>query len=162
MKVGAVLGRVTVSPSFLAFFCAYYYFDPGGTFWPFFCGVCAHAKDTESSGTSASPGCIRGLSSDGDDVLPAGVIGSPCRPCGQSTPGGILSSSRSYDSPGQPGPAFIQSTSVLSLRWRKIPALPAAASAERGTCCTSYGADRQQSLPVCFLGLRYLYDLLLT
>lgn len=42
MKVGAVLSRVTVSPSFLAFFCAYYYFEPGGTFWPFFCGVCAH------------------------------------------------------------------------------------------------------------------------
>lgn len=42
MKVGTVLNRVEVSPGFLAFFCAYYYFDPAGTFWPFFLAAASH------------------------------------------------------------------------------------------------------------------------
>ncbi|MBQ4566360.1 MAG: hypothetical protein IJA48_08425 [Oscillospiraceae bacterium] len=42
MKAGMVWNRVTISPGFLVFFCAYYYFDPAGTFWPFFLGASAH------------------------------------------------------------------------------------------------------------------------
>lgn len=38
MKVGSLLRRVQISPGFLAFVCAYYYFDPARTFWPF-CGA---------------------------------------------------------------------------------------------------------------------------
>ena len=41
MKVGAVLSRVKISPGFLLFLCAYYYFDPGGTFRYFvFATIC--------------------------------------------------------------------------------------------------------------------------
>ena len=42
MKVGKILARVEISPAFFVFLCAYYYFDPAHTFWPFFVAVAAH------------------------------------------------------------------------------------------------------------------------
>lgn len=42
MKAGSILRRVEISPSFLIVLCAYYYFDPGGTFYPFVYAACSH------------------------------------------------------------------------------------------------------------------------
>lgn len=42
VKVGSLLRRISISPGFLAFLCAYYYFDPCGTFWPFCSAVLCH------------------------------------------------------------------------------------------------------------------------
>jgi len=37
-----ILRRIDISPAFVAFVCAYYYFDPVGTFVPFFLAVALH------------------------------------------------------------------------------------------------------------------------
>ncbi len=37
-----VLRRIDISPAFVAFVCAYYYFDPVGTFAPFFLAAALH------------------------------------------------------------------------------------------------------------------------
>lgn len=42
MRAGRILQRVEISPGFVAFLCAYFYFDPAGTFAPFLLGVTLH------------------------------------------------------------------------------------------------------------------------
>ena len=42
MRAGRILHRVDVTPGFVAFLCAYFYFDPAGTFAPFLLGVSLH------------------------------------------------------------------------------------------------------------------------
>ncbi|MBQ7870883.1 MAG: site-2 protease family protein [Oscillospiraceae bacterium] len=42
MRAGKIFQRVEITPGFVAFLCAYFYFDPGGTFAPFLLGVTLH------------------------------------------------------------------------------------------------------------------------
>lgn len=42
MNPGRALQRVDISPGFLVFLCAYFYFDPAGSFAPFLLGVTLH------------------------------------------------------------------------------------------------------------------------
>lgn len=42
MKAGRILQRVEITPGFVALLCAYFYFDPAGTFAPFLLGVTLH------------------------------------------------------------------------------------------------------------------------
>lgn len=42
MKTSKLLRRIEITPSFLVFLCAYYYFDPAATFVPFLLSVFLH------------------------------------------------------------------------------------------------------------------------
>ena len=42
MKISKLTRRVKVTPAFLFFLCAYYYFDPAGSFSPFLLSICLH------------------------------------------------------------------------------------------------------------------------
>lgn len=42
MKICKFLKRIYITPGFLCFLCAYYYFDPAGSFSPFLLGAAAH------------------------------------------------------------------------------------------------------------------------